>query len=76
MTRVAIVTGSNKGIGYATVKGLADKFNGDVYLTARNPELGMAAVAELLAIAFLIFSAFGDRWLSLAFARNLSRPPR
>ena len=48
MTRVAVVTGSNKGIGYATVKGLADKFNGDVYLTARNPELGMAAVAELL----------------------------
>jgi carbonyl reductase 1 len=31
--RVALVTGSNKGIGYAIVKGLAQKFDGDVYLT-------------------------------------------
>ena len=35
MTRVAIVTGGNKGIGYATCRALSKKFDGDVYLTAR-----------------------------------------
>lgn len=49
MTKVAIVTGGNKGIGYATVKGLAQKFDGDVYLTARNEERGMNAVKALEA---------------------------
>lgn len=47
--RVAVVTGSNKGIGFAIVKKLCKKFDGVVYLTARNPELGNAAVAELKA---------------------------
>lgn len=47
-TRVAIVTGGNKGIGYAIVQGLAKDFNGDVYLTARNPKLGMESVTKLL----------------------------
>lgn len=45
--RVAVVTGSNKGIGFAIVKGLAPKFDGVVYLTARNEELGRKAVQEL-----------------------------
>ena len=36
--RIAVVTGANKGIGYAIVKGLAPKFNGLVYLTG-NSEL-------------------------------------
>ena len=27
------VTGSNKGIGFAIVRGLCKQFNGDVYLT-------------------------------------------
>ena len=45
--KVAIVTGSNKGIGLATVKGLASKFDGDVFLTARNEERGYAAVQQL-----------------------------
>ena len=31
--RVAVVTGANKGIGYAIVKELSKKFNGLVYLT-------------------------------------------
>lgn len=45
--RVAIVTGANKGIGYATVRGLCKKFDGDVFLTARNEALGQEAVKGL-----------------------------
>lgn len=47
MTKVAVVTGSNKGIGLAIVRGLCKKFKGDVYLTARSEERGLAAVKEL-----------------------------
>ena len=47
-TRVAVVTGGNKGIGFGIVRGLAKQFNGDVFLTARDAGRGMAAVAELL----------------------------
>jgi carbonyl reductase 1 len=47
MTKVAIVTGSNKGIGYAIVKQLAKTYEGSVYLTARNEELGQKAVKDL-----------------------------
>jgi len=47
MTKVAIVTGGNKGIGFAIVKGLAKVFDGDVFLTARNVERGMAAIKAL-----------------------------
>lgn len=45
--KIAVVTGANKGIGYAIVKGLAPKFDGLVYLTARNEELGKKALREL-----------------------------
>lgn len=45
--KVAIVTGSNKGLGFAVVKGLCQRFDGTVYLTARNEELGLKAVSEL-----------------------------
>ncbi|RNA20885.1 carbonyl reductase [NADPH] 1-like, partial [Brachionus plicatilis] len=45
--KVAVVTGSNKGIGFAIVKSLARKFNGIVYLTARNESLGIKAVKNL-----------------------------
>ena len=31
--RVAVVTGSNKGIGFEIIKRLCKEFNGDVYLT-------------------------------------------
>ena len=44
--KVAIVTGSNRGIGFATVKGLANKFDGDIYLTSRNEERGLAALSH------------------------------
>lgn len=46
-TRVAVVTGGNKGIGYAIVKGLCEKFDGTVYLTARDAGRGKAAVEQL-----------------------------
>ena len=42
-----IVTGGNKGIGFAIVKGLVEKFDGAVYLTARSIERGNNAVKEL-----------------------------
>jgi carbonyl reductase 1 len=44
---VAVVTGGNKGIGYAIVKGLCEKYDGIVYLTARDVGRGEAAVSEL-----------------------------
>jgi NAD(P)-dependent dehydrogenase (short-subunit alcohol dehydrogenase family) len=47
MSKVAVVTGSNKGIGLAIVKGLVGKFDGDIYLTARSEERGLAAVEQL-----------------------------
>jgi carbonyl reductase 1 len=48
-TKVAVVTGSNKGIGFAIVRGLCKAFQGDVYLTARNEDNGKKAIAELEA---------------------------
>ncbi|KAK7579803.1 hypothetical protein V9T40_000432 [Parthenolecanium corni] len=47
-----IVTGSNKGIGYAIVKGLCQKFEGDVILTARNADRGKAALKSLNELGF------------------------
>ncbi|KFV93180.1 CBR1 reductase, partial [Calonectris borealis] len=44
---VAVVTGSNKGIGFAIVRALCKQFPGDVYLTARDPGRGQEAVAKL-----------------------------
>lgn len=46
MSKVAIVTGSNRGIGHSIVKGLAKSFDGVVYLTARNVEDGKKAAEE------------------------------
>jgi len=45
--KVAVVTGSNKGIGLAIVRSLCQKFDGHVYLTARSVERGVAAVEFL-----------------------------
>ncbi|XP_078595210.1 carbonyl reductase [NADPH] 1-like [Branchiostoma floridae x Branchiostoma japonicum] len=47
MSRVAVVTGANKGIGLAIVKGLCKQFDGTVYLTARDESKGQEAVKEL-----------------------------
>ncbi|CAH0700945.1 unnamed protein product [Spodoptera exigua] len=50
MVRVAVVTGSNKGIGFSTVKGLLKRFDGVVFLTSRDDGRGKAAVAKLNAL--------------------------
>ncbi|XP_012257465.2 carbonyl reductase [NADPH] 3-like [Athalia rosae] len=50
--RVAAVTGANKGIGFAIVKGLLQNFDGIVYLTARDEAKGLAAVEELKKAGF------------------------
>jgi len=47
MSKIAVVTGGNKGIGYGIVRALAKQFDGIVYLTARDEERGLAAVEEL-----------------------------
>jgi len=48
MTRIFVVTGANKGIGYAIVRGLAKKLHNDIiYLTARNVDLGKAALKKI-----------------------------
>lgn len=46
---VALVTGANKGLGFAITRGLCQKFSGDVVLTARNQARGQAAVRQLQA---------------------------
>ncbi|XP_026733553.1 carbonyl reductase [NADPH] 1-like [Trichoplusia ni] len=46
-TKVAVVTGSNKGIGFAIVRGLCKRFDGVVYLTSRDTGRGKQAVADL-----------------------------
>ncbi|XP_063908529.1 carbonyl reductase [NADPH] 1-like [Zophobas morio] len=50
--KVALVTGGNKGIGYAIVKGLCEKYQGIVYLTARDVGRGEAAVCKLKELGF------------------------
>ena len=44
---VAVVTGSNKGIGLAIVRSLCQKYEGDVYLTSRDEGRGLAALEIL-----------------------------
>ncbi|XP_059542397.1 carbonyl reductase [NADPH] 1-like [Myotis daubentonii] len=46
---VALVTGANKGIGFAIVRDLCRRFSGDVVLTARDAARGRAAVQQLQA---------------------------
>ncbi|XP_056659907.1 carbonyl reductase [NADPH] 1-like [Monodelphis domestica] len=46
-SRVAVVTGSNKGIGFAIVRNLCQKSSGDVILTSRDTTRGQAATKKL-----------------------------
>ncbi|XP_021500504.1 carbonyl reductase [NADPH] 1 [Meriones unguiculatus] len=46
---IALVTGANKGIGFAITRELCRKFSGDVVLTARDEARGRAAVQQLQA---------------------------
>lgn len=46
-TKVAVVTGGNKGVGFGVVRALCKKFTGDVILTSRDEGRGKAAVEEL-----------------------------
>lgn len=48
-TKVAIVTGGNKGIGLAIVRALCKQYQGVVYLTARDIGRGQDAVTSLTA---------------------------
>lgn len=45
--KIAVVTGANKGIGFGIMKELCAKFNGIVYLTARDEGRGLDAVKKL-----------------------------
>uniref|UniRef100_T1L266 Uncharacterized protein n=1 Tax=Tetranychus urticae TaxID=32264 RepID=T1L266_TETUR len=47
MGRLAVVTGSNKGIGFAIVEALCKKFDGTVMLCSRDLERGQKAVDSL-----------------------------
>ncbi|KAJ2940995.1 hypothetical protein O0L34_g13120 [Tuta absoluta] len=51
-SKVAIVTGANKGLGFALVKGLCEKFEGTVYLTSRDEKRGNDACKELIEMGF------------------------
>lgn len=46
-SKVAVVTGANKGIGYAIVQRLCKEFPGTVILTARDEQRGKEAVKQL-----------------------------
>ena len=38
--QVAVVTGSNRGIGLAIAEGLADAWDGDIFITSRDEKKG------------------------------------
>lgn len=52
MPKIAVVTGANKGIGLAIVRGLCEKYKGKVYLTARDESRGNDAVHKLKELGF------------------------
>ncbi|CAK8678987.1 unnamed protein product [Clavelina lepadiformis] len=46
-TKVAVVSGGNKGIGLAIVRALCKKFDGDVYLTSRDSGRGQEGLKQI-----------------------------
>ncbi|CAB3232453.1 unnamed protein product [Arctia plantaginis] len=48
--KVAVITGANKGLGFAVVKALCQKYDGTIYLTARDKNRGLDAVETLKEI--------------------------
>ncbi|XP_023935544.2 carbonyl reductase [NADPH] 3 [Bicyclus anynana] len=50
--KIAVVTGANKGFGYAIVKGLCEKFIGAVYLTSRDEIRGKQACKDLEKLGY------------------------
>ncbi|XP_063833908.1 carbonyl reductase [NADPH] 3-like [Ostrinia nubilalis] len=52
MAKVAVVTGASKGLGFAIVKGLCEKFDGTVYLTSRDDQRSLEAVKKLKDLGF------------------------
>lgn len=46
-TKIAVVTGANKGLGFAVVKALCKEYDGKVYLTSRDEKRGIKACEEL-----------------------------
>ncbi|KAF5927508.1 hypothetical protein HPG69_016147 [Diceros bicornis minor] len=48
-THVALVTGANKGIGFAITRDLCWQFSGEVLLTARDTSQGQTAMQQLQA---------------------------
>ena len=40
INQVAVVTGSNRGIGLAIAEGLADAWDGDIFITSRDQKKG------------------------------------
>lgn len=47
MAKVAVVTGASKGLGFSVVKGLCERIEGTVYLTARDEQRTLQAVKKL-----------------------------
>lgn len=49
MTKVAVITGANKGLGFHTTRLICKRFDGAVILTARDPRKGQSALSRLKA---------------------------
>ena len=56
--KVAVVTGSNKGIGLAIVRSLCKQYDGTVYLTARYSYTTASPYAHALTRTCAVYSTF------------------
>jgi NAD(P)-dependent dehydrogenase (short-subunit alcohol dehydrogenase family) len=70
--KVALVTGSNKGIGKEIVRGLIPLFQ-TIVMTARNEELGLAALEELHGLAATHNCGLVFQQLDIADPESISR---